>query len=174
MNTPRGIVKIDGIGLADLPRIGLYAMDVTAPGAEAGAGDEPAAREVADGVLIVHGHSDLTETDESIARTYGTRVVAVGLSSNADICTLSVSDASGRRRHLVDALEESSLNTGEPLPEEEGFTRLTEQSALAIFERLTGISRDDIATSEFTILRPAQEHDIVDGTHPGHGLSGPH
>ena len=161
MDLPRGIVKIDGIGLADLPRIGLFATETTAPGDRAGVGDEPAAREMADGVLIIHGHSDLTEMDESFASTYGTRVVAVGLSSSADICTLAVSDADGRRRHLVDALEESSLNTGEPLPEEEGFIRLTEESALVIFERLTGITRDDIATSEFVILRPAQEQDLT-------------
>ncbi|MGA8048063.1 MAG: hypothetical protein WCA30_17535 [Dermatophilaceae bacterium] len=161
MNVPRGIVKIDGIALADLPRIGLFATDTTALGARAGVGDEPAARETGDGVLIIHGHSDLTEMDESFARTYGTRVVAVGLSSSADICTLSVSDEHGRRRHLVDALEESSLNTGDPLPEEEGFERLTEQSALAIFGRLTGITRDAIADSEFVILRSAQEQDVV-------------
>ncbi|MCA1780804.1 MAG: hypothetical protein ABR500_14960 [Dermatophilaceae bacterium] len=157
MNVPRGMVKIDGIGLADLPRIGLYATDTIAAGGHATVSDEPAARELEDGVLIVHGHSDLTELDESMALTFGTRVVAV--SNTADLSTLAVSEGDGRRRHIVDALEESHLETGQPLPEEEGHSRLTEESALAIFERLTGIGLGDLAASEFVILRPVQEHD---------------
>ena len=157
MNIARGMVKIDGIGFADLPRIGLFATDTTARGDEVAVGDEPAARELADGVLIVHGHSDLTELDESFAGTFGRRVVAV--SNAAGVSTLSVSEGDGTRRHLVDALEESRLETGEPLDEEAGHHRLTEESALALFERLTGTRRDDIAAAEFTMLRPAQEHD---------------
>lgn len=157
MNIPRGMVKIDGIGFADLPRIGLFATDTTAPGDEAAVSDEPAARELDDGVLIVHGHSDLTELDESFAATFGARVVAV--SNAAGVSTLSVTEEDGTRRHIVDALEESRLETGEPLDEEAGHSRLTEESALALFERLTGIGRHDIAASEFRMLRPAQEHD---------------
>jgi hypothetical protein len=163
MSQLRGIVKIDGIGLADLPRIGLYPTDTVALGDEAGVGDEPAACEVADGVLIVHGHSDLAGVDESIAATFGARVVAVGLSSAAGVSSLSVSEADGRRRQLVDVLEKGSQGTGEPIPEEEGHDRLTEESALAIFHRLTGISLDDIARTEFRVLRARQEHDDAEG-----------
>ena len=48
---------------------------------------------------------------------------------------------------------------GRPLEEESGHDRLTEESALALFERLTGTRRDDIAAAEFQVLRPAQEPD---------------
>ena len=150
---------IDGIGIADLPRIGLYATETVATGERAMLGDEPAAREVDGGVLIVHGHSDLTEESGQFARTFGARVVAVSLSSEAGIFTLEVTDGDGTKRHLVDALEESFLEEGRPLEEESGHDRLTEESALALFERLTGTRRDDIAAAEFQVLRPAQEHD---------------
>jgi hypothetical protein len=159
MTSSLGMIKIDGIGLGDLPRIGLFATDTIVTGSQATESDEPSARGLADGVLVVHGHSDLTEEGASIAVTFGTRVVAVGLSGNAGVYSLSVSDADGRRRHLMDVLEKSSVELGHPLEEELDDTRMTEESALALFERLTGIGLGDVRDSEFQVLRPAQEHD---------------
>ena len=159
MATQFGLVKLDGVRLADLATIGLYSTDATAPGREVLVGLDPAACEVDGGVLIAQGTTDIAQENQAQALALGTRVVAVGVATVDNTYVLSVYDRGGVVRHVVDTLEERSFEVGDPLPEEEGLARMTEHSALRVFRKLTGVSLQGALEAEFTVLRPAQEHD---------------
>lgn len=157
-----GLVKIDGASIADLAAIGLYPTDLRATGAEVLANPDPAALEVDGGVLIASGVTDMASESESGAIALGTRVVTCGVASWDKTAMVSVYDRDGVVRHVVDTLEERTFDVGEPLAEEEGVGRLTEDSALQLFADLTGVTLQDIRDGEFVPLRPAQEHDEVE------------
>ena len=150
---------IEGAGIADLATLGFHPTDARAPGREILAGVDPAACEIGGGVLIAQGVTDAAHEDERYALLLGTRVVAVGVANADNTCVLTVYDRDGLVRHVVDTLEVRGFEAGEPLVEEDGIARLTEESTLRIFENLTGVSMADIEAAEFIPLRPAGDHD---------------
>lgn len=158
-----GLVLIEGIGLGDLVDVGLYLTDETAPGREVLLTEDPAACEIAGGVLIVQGQTDVSQEVASTALTFGTRAVAAGIDTRDKTYLLSVYDRDGVQRHIVDTLEERTFEIGRPLPQEEAHPRLTRESTLTLFEQLTGIGLADIEDARLTVLRSAQEHDEAPG-----------
>ena len=158
-----GLVMIEGAGLADLARVGLHDAGTTAPGHEVLASDDPGALEVAGGLLIAQGRTDVSQENHGVALALGSRVVAAAVDPRDNTYLLSVYDDTGVRRHQVDTLGERGVGAGDPLPEEEGVERLDAESTVRIFERLTGVSVADLQDAQFTMLRPRQEHDEVSG-----------
>lgn len=162
MATQIGLVKIDGVSIADLAAIGLHPTPTRATGAEVLAGADPAATEIDGGVLIASGVTDMASESETGALTLGTRVVTCGIGAADKTFMVSVYDRNGVVRHVVDTLEERSFEVGEPLSEEEGVPRLNEDTTLRIFRNLTGLSLQDVMDAEFVPLRPDQEYDEVE------------
>lgn len=158
-----GLVMIEGAELLDLARVGLHDAGSTASGREVLAGDDPGALAVPGGLVIAQGRTDISQEDEGVALALGSRVVAIGVDQSDNTYLLSVYDADGMRRHQVDTLGERGVGVGEPLPEEEGAGRLDAESTVRIFERLTGVTVADLENERFTMLRPRQEHDEVEG-----------
>lgn len=154
---------IDGASLADLAQVGLFPTDSTAPGVEVLAGVDPGACEIAGGVLIGQGHTDVSQEQQTAALTLGTRVVAVGGDTFDDTFLFTVHDRSGMRRHLLHTLAEPAVSVGDPLPEESESTVVDARSALALFERVTGVGIGELDATPFVLLRPAQEHDEAPG-----------
>lgn len=158
-----GLVMIEGADLADLARVGLHDAGSTAPGREVLASADPAALAVPGGLVIAQGRTDVSQEDEGVALALGRRVVAIGVDPTDNTYLLSVYDDTGMRRHQVDTLGERGVGVGQPLPEEEGVGRLDADSTVRIFERLTGVTLADLQDARFTMLRPRQEHDEVEG-----------
>lgn len=163
MVTTFGLVLIEGVTIEDLAAVGWRPTGARAPGTDVLRTDDPAACELGGGVLLAQGHTDIAQENETYALALGTRLTAIGVATGDKTYFVSVHDPDGVVRHVVETLEERTFERGEPLPEEEGVTRLDQAATLGIFEGLTGISLDNVMASEFSLLRPLQEHDEVPG-----------
>lgn len=158
-----GLTFIGGITLADLPHLNLHTTDTRSPGRAVLAGLDPAAAEVAGGVVIAQGATDIAQEIESYALVLGDRIVAVGVAPADRTYVLTVCDRSGVVRHVVDTMEERTFEVGAPLPQEDGVRRLDGDETLRIFEQLTGIGLGEVMEMELVALRPAQDVDDLEG-----------
>lgn len=147
-----GIVHIAGAKVSDLTAVGLSETGEYVSGDYALMGEQPAALETHDGILLVDGTGEITGEDSSFAAALGRRVTAATLGSTATVYRIAVTGPQGVVREVVDVEGERQVDTGDPLPEESGDVTLFEDETFEIFEQLTGVTVRDVIDGNLQVL----------------------
>lgn len=159
MGFTAGMVHIGGATVSDLAKVGLVETGQYESGDDVLRGGRPAVLQIEDGIVLVDGTGEIAVEDAVIAAAVGRRVTSATLASTGTVYRIAVTDPTAVVREIVDVEGERQVESGEPLPEENGVGTLFEDETFDLFQRLTGVSVRDVIDARLELLqrRPARD-----------------